>query len=178
MPLVEKRYAEAMVDLSVQNNAIDICQQELGTIAEIYAIQPDLKDFLLNPQADIETKKKILKNIFSGRLGNDIMSFLMLLLDKGRIKYLPGIYKEFVKLADEKRSILNITIITAVPLDPVQLKKLAEKYRSHYGAASVKVITELDTSLIGGVKVIIGDKLVDGSVKGRLKELQDMLVNI
>ena len=175
MLLIEKRYAEALVSLAVQNNHLELFQQDLGAVTDIYKKQTDLKDFLLNPGTDIKTKKIVVSNIFYGKISSVLLDSLMFLLDKDRIKYLPGIFDEFVRLADEKRSMLNLTVISALPLDSEQLNKLKEKYRKLYKAASVKVLTELDTGLIGGIKVIIGDKLVDGTIKGRLKELQEIL---
>lgn len=175
MPLVEKRYAEALAGLSVKYDKIDLYQQELGAVTDTYREQPELKEFLLNPQTDINTKKDALRNIFGNRLGSNILNFLMLLLDKGRIGYLPGIYDEFVKLADQNRGILNIDIISAAPLEPDQLNMISQQYGKLYNAAAVKIETKLDASLIGGIKIKIGDKLVDGTVKGRLKGLQDML---
>ena len=176
MSLVENRYAEALIGIAAEKNSIDAFLQDLGTFAEIYSGEPGFKDFLLNPQNETRTKKDVVKNALNGRIESDIINFVSLLLDKGRIKHIPDIYKEFVKLADEKRSILNISIISATPLDEGQIKIITEKYGKLYKAASVKAEVKLEASLIGGVKVAIGDKLTDASVKGRLKELQQLLL--
>lgn len=176
MSLVENRYAEALINISAEQDAIDAFQQDLGTFAEIYSGEPGFKSFLLSPQNEISNKKTVVKNAFDGRIKAVVVSFILLLLDKGRIKHLPDIYNEFVKLADEKRSILNISIISATPLDDGQISIITEKYRKLYSAASVKAQIEVDASLIGGVRVVIGDKMTDASVKGRLKELQHLLL--
>jgi F-type H+-transporting ATPase subunit delta len=176
MPLVEKRYAEALVKISVEKNLIEQHQQELGLVAEMYGGSEDLKNFLLNPRNDRDTKKAFLRNVFSGRIQDEILGLLLLLLDKGRIKYLKGIYEEYVKLADEKRNVLSMSIITAEPLDAGQVKSISENFRKLYSASSVKSEVVVDGSLIGGIKVKIGDKLLDGSIKGRLKDLQEILL--
>ena len=100
----------------------------------------------------------------------------MLLLDKKRFEKIIGIFEEFVKLADEEKNVLNITIISASPLEPIQLDKLTEKYRTLYNSSSINVTVKIDNDLIGGIKVIIGDKLIDGTIKGRLQELKKTLV--
>lgn len=176
MPLVEKRYAEALVRISVEKNMLELHQQELGLIAEVCGVHEDLNAFLLNPKTDKDTKKNILRNVFSGRIQDEILGLLLLLLDKGRIKHLQGIYEEYVKLADEKRNILNMSIFTPKPLETSQLDSISEKFRKLYNASAVKTSVVIDGSLIGGVKVKIGDKLQDGSIKGRLKELQGILL--
>ncbi|NJD03702.1 MAG: F0F1 ATP synthase subunit delta [Ruminiclostridium sp.] len=176
MSLVENRYAEALIDIAAEKASIDAFMRDLGAFAEIYGHEPGFKDFLLNPQNETRIKKLVVKNAFNGRIESDIISFVSLLLDKSRIKYLPGIYEEFVKLADERRSILNINIISATPLDERQIATIAEKYRKLYKAASVKAQVKIAANLIGGVRVVIGDKVTDASVKGRLMELQQLLM--
>ena len=71
---------------------------------------------------------------------------------------------------------MNISIISAAPLDAGQVKSISEKYGRLYSAAAVKTEVKLDTGLVGGVRVVIGDKMTDVSVKGRLKDLQRLLL--
>lgn len=176
MPLVEKRYAQAMIAMAEKNNALDLYQQELETVAGIYENQQDISLFLKNPETGIEIRKSVLKKAFSGIISNEVLNLLLLLMDKSRIEFLPGIRSEYAKFADEKRSTLNIKIISAVPLDQSRVDGIAEKYRKLYGASSVNKSVEIDPGVIGGVKVVIGDKLIDGTVKGKLNELYDILV--
>ena len=176
MPLVEKRYAEALVNISVEKNMIEKHQEELGLVANLYSSQEDLKNFLLNPKTDIDARKDLLRNVFKGRIQDEVLNFLLLLLDKGRIKYLHGIYEEYVRLAEEKQNILSMDIMTAAPLQSSQVESIKEKFGKLYKASSVKASVIIDQSLVGGVRVRIGDKLMDGSIKGRLKELQGILL--
>ncbi len=176
MPLVEKRYAEALVSLSIQHSCIDDIQAQLGSIVYTFNTEPTFKSFLLNPEIKTDVKKDAVKNILSGKIRNEILNFLMLLLDKGRIRYLPGMLAEYTALADKMRNVLNMQIISAVPLDAIQSNRITEKYRQMYNASAVKVEAIVDTSVIGGVKVVLGDKVIDGTVKGRLKELERLLI--
>jgi F-type H+-transporting ATPase subunit delta len=176
MPLVEKRYAEALISISERDGAIDDYQQELQMVVDIYKSQQDFKLFLLNPEVKTDIKKLVITNSFNGRLKNNLVNFLALLLDKARIINLPGILDEYIKIADKIRNTLNITIISASELDNKQVKQISEKYKQIYNATNVKVNVEIDKSLIGGVKVKIGDKLVDGSIVGRLESLREVLL--
>ena len=178
MSLVEKRYAEALADLAFDHNLIDLYQENLSLVTVAYSEQPDFKDFLLSPEIKTILKQDTLQKIFSGELQQEVINFLMLLVQKGRISYLPAIYKEFVDLADEKRNILHMTIVTPFLLDEVQINKITGKFRALYNSSSVKADIKLDKSLIGGVKVIIGDKVIDGTTAGRLKALQAILVGM
>lgn len=176
MPLVEKRYAEALINIAVEKNSIQEYQQELGVIEGIYSEDAGFRNFLMNPQNETAVKKSIIQKVFDGKIRPEVISFIKLLLDKGRMTNLPGIYREFVQLADEKRSILSINITSAVPLSSTQLDTITEKYRKLYEASAVKAEIKIDPGLIGGVRIAIGDKLIDGTVKGKLKALQAILV--
>ncbi|MDF2522491.1 MAG: synthase delta subunit [Clostridiales bacterium] len=175
MSLVDKRYAEALVDISVHKNKVQTYQEELKSIVNIYNSQLDLKLLFLNPQVKVEVKKEIADKVFRNQIETDLLNFIKLLIDKGRIKFLPTIAEEFYKLADKNKNVLNMTIITTTPLGETQVNSLKEKYRILYNAMSVKVSMEIDNTLIGGVKVKIGDKVIDGTVKGRLDSLRQYL---
>lgn len=176
MALVERRYAEALVDISVQRGLIDIIGQELGSIAVILKMQPELWSFLLNPEVKTESKKAVMRKVFENRVTPELVNFLLLLLDKGRIKFLPGILEEFNKLSDRIKNVLNMTIVSAFPLDEMQINKIKQKYKQKYNAFSVKAVVEVDGSLLGGVKVKIGDKVIDGTITGRLNSLKELVL--
>ena len=176
MPIIERRYAEALVNIAEQSASIDSYQDEFRNIVEIFDTHPDFKVFLLNPEFKSDIKKEVIRNIFSNSVRIELVNFLMLLIDKGRMKLLPGIFDEFSKLADKKKNLLNMTIISASSLEESQINEIKEKYRKLYNAYYVKADIEIDVGLIGGVKVRIGDKVTDGTIKGRLESLKHLLV--
>lgn len=176
MPLIEKRYAEALIALSVQNGTTEDYQQELQVIVDLFNSQQEFRIFLLNPKIKIDVKKEVITNVFSGKAKNELVNFLSLLLDKGRIRNLPGILAEYVIIADKLKNTLNITIVSATPLENQQVHEIVEKYKRLYHAANAKMNLEIDKRLIGGVKVKIGDKVVDGTIAGRLEDLKAVLL--
>ncbi len=178
MPLVDKRYAEALINLAVEKDVIEAYQNELTVLSDIYGSERELRAFLLSPKNSVDTKKSMLSSLFGGKVQPDLLNLLFLLLDKGRISFLPGIGREFIRLADEKRSILHIAIMTPIPLDQAHIDRIGERFRKLYNSSSVKATVNLDPTLIGGVKVAVGDKLYDGSVSGRLSKLQAMIAGL
>jgi len=172
MPLVDKRYAEALVDVAENNNSLDATQVELGIFAEMYIQQPEFRSFFHAPEIGNEEKKNTLKNIFNGSTST-VLPFLQLLLDKGRISNLPGIYKEYIEISDKRKKVLHLEISTAAAIDDLQLAKIKEKYRKEYSATDVKATITVEPKLLGGIVIQIGDRVIDGSIKGRLKGLKD-----
>ena len=175
MPLVEKRYAQALLELSMSD--LNNVSQEFGQLVTLYNTDMELRDYLLDPRIKLDKKQALFKSIFEGRLSKNLLNFVLLLLAKNRMEGFPRIYQQFIQLADEKANILDMKVITAFPLDEDQLNKIKEKFRNKFNASSVKVTEIVDASIIGGVKVIIGDKVYDGSIKGRIESLTE-LVNI
>ncbi|HEX3028822.1 MAG TPA: F0F1 ATP synthase subunit delta [Clostridia bacterium] len=177
MPLIEKRYAEALINLSVQKKEIDAFEQDFQSIVDIFNDQEDFRFFLLSPEISTEVKKGALKEVFGGSVKPELLNFLMLVLDKGRIKFLPGIFEEFISLADKEKNVLSMTIISTSPLSEDQIKIIKDKYQKIYNASSVKVALEIDTGILGGIKIKIGDEVVDGSIKGRLDALRNVILS-
>jgi F-type H+-transporting ATPase subunit delta len=176
MPLVVKRYAEALIEIAEQGGMIPEYEEELKAIADTYRSSPELRDFLLSPEIKVQVKKAAVQAMFTGKVRTELVSFQLLLLDKGRIKHVQGIVTEFFRMASHKRNILHMTIASATPLEDEQVQRIKEKYRSLYGAVDVIVKLAIDQTLLGGVKVVIGDKVFDGSVKSRLDALKELIV--
>lgn len=175
MPLVGKRYAEALAELAAQAAAIDEYQKDLQLVVDGFNNLPEFRLALLNPKVKAAEKKGLIIKSFGATINTDVLNFVLFVLEKGRIRHLSGILKEFVSISDKRRKILNIRVLTAAPLEAEQINRIKEKFIIQYNAVSAKVEQEIDRDLIGGVKVIIGDKVADGSIKGRLEELMKLM---
>jgi len=175
MPLVEKRYAEALIRIGVEQNIIDTFQADMDSVEKVIVGNDQLKKFLNNPSLKKNSKKEAIEEIFGKEIHKDTVNFLKVLIDKGRMKNFSGIIEQYKLLADEIKKCLNLKVISAEALSENQLKKLGEKLRVQYGSQDVKVDSVLDPSIIGGVIVRIGDKMIDGSVKGKLDRMQSVL---
>ena len=101
-------------------------------------------------------------------------SFLLQLAENKRLKYLPEILNYFCFLYDQKENLLRVKVISAFPLDEKNQKILLEKLTQKFDKKIILEI-ELDPTLIGGLQIKVGDKLLDASVKHRLQELTQLL---
>lgn len=176
MPLVEKRYGSALLEIAEQENAIDVYRADLQEIVELFEKDADFRNLLVNPKINTDVKKAILMKLCEGKIQGKVINFIKLILDKGRIRYLPGMLEEYIKLAEKKKNIVRIKIFTPTILEQKQIDQLKEKYKKIHKAGQVQVEMITDETLVGGIKVQAGDKVTDGSVKGRLANLKDVLV--
>lgn len=175
MPLVEKRYAEALIRVGLKLNTLDIFQKELIGINEVINANQELKKFLNNPGFSSKDKKTVLEKLFKKDLNPNVYNFLKLLIDKGRIKNISDIISQYIALADEIRKCLNIEVITPEEVTKEQLSKIGDKFKKQYGSMDVKIKHRIDPKIIGGVIVKIGDKMIDGSIKGKLDGMLSVL---
>ncbi|HOM02830.1 MAG TPA: F0F1 ATP synthase subunit delta [Acetivibrio sp.] len=176
MQLVNTRYAEALIDVTEEKSSTDKVLNSLNAILKLFEQNPEFYTFLLDPKVKMESKKKALTNVLKGRVEQEVVNFLMLLMDKERLKNIKGITDEYIRFADERKNILIMTIISAFPLEDVQIDKIKEKYKKLYNKASAKAKVVIDKSLIGGIKIQIGDKVIDDSIKARLTSLKEMML--
>lgn len=176
MSALSGRYARALLEAAAKNALTDGLRAELEGFAELVRSDERLAGFMRDPGVSKAEKKELLHKLLEGRCHSKALAFLVLLTDKGRFGLLPEILKEYGILADRLAKVLRVRVISAMPLESGQLEALREKYRIEYGAAEVKLELETDAGLIGGLKVVIGDKVIDGSLKGRIQDLE-MLLN-
>jgi F-type H+-transporting ATPase subunit delta len=176
MPLVNKRYAEALIKITEENNTTKGVLSDFAEVVKVLEENKELKLFFLNPHVKISDKKDVLKELFEGKISIELLNLLKLIVDKDRIKYIPGILDEYSKLYDENRNVLNLKISSAVPLEEMQINSIKQTYLRLYDKSSAKVKLEIDEKLIGGVRVQIGDKVIDGSIKGRLESMMEIMM--
>jgi len=175
MPLVESRYAEALIEITEEDGSTDEVLKNFEALIGIFDKNPELQGYLKNPNVQLGVKKKLLEELFKGKINDKFLKFLYLLVDKKRVNYAKGILQEYKTLANERKNVLNLKIISAVPLDELQVKKIEKKYSEIYKKDKVSSVVHIDKSLIGGIKVQIGDRLEDYSVKSRLESLKKLL---
>ena len=172
MPVIETRYAEAFLGSAKSAEAADEAGALLSDFSELWRGNEELKFFMSNPVVPDSAKKDTVVRIFSeDGLNPAFKNFIFLLIDKKRLLLIPEISGEYARLKNKYRNGIVITAWSQEALDGERLDRIREKYRIQYGASSAEIVNIVDTSLIGGVRIKIGDTLIDDSVSGRLKDL-------
>ena len=169
------KYAQALYELAAERDMLGRVQQELEVVAETLRQHGDLGTLIYHPRVLPQAKKDTLRKIFADEVQSFVLNFLLLLVDKRRETALPGILQEYTKLANTAQGIVEAQVVTAVPLSAAQAEALALKLGQ---VVSRKVVlkTRVDKSILGGVVVQMGDKLIDGSVVRQLSTLRGVLL--
>lgn len=178
---VARRYAAALYDIASEKKVlpkyksmVDRVEGDLKAVEKILAENIDLQKLLYHPQITPAAKKELLNQLFKGQISDVTGNFLALLVDRRRETYFADIVAEFVALANAGRNIVTAQVASAVELND---KEKGELNRILAGLTGKKVQTSftVDPSLIGGIVVRMGDKIIDGSVKTRLATLKERL---
>jgi len=175
--LLVQKYAQAAYELAAEKKQIIEVEAQLTTVAQTITGQSELTVFLCHPQVPIQAKKNLLKSVFAGEVTAYVLNFLLLIVDKRRESLLVQIIEQFVVLANEARNIAIAEVTTALPLSDSEQGVLIQKLGTLTGK-NIRLQIHIDPSIIGGVIVSIGGKLIDGSVKRQLDRLKINLLNV
>ncbi len=169
--VVDKVYATAIFDIAVEKEKLDDYKLELDTISGLFKNDNDFFEFFKSPRIKKEEKKEVINNIFKGKLSDDVLNLLFILIDKKRGSRIKGISKEFSRLYDEKMKIVDAHVKSVVELDDKEKEKLT-KTLSDVSDKRIRLTCEVDKSLLGGLWIKVGDKVIDSTIKEELKRLK------
>ena len=173
--LIAVRYVRALFDLVKDDKQHDLIKQDMLTLKLAIESSFALQKFLHNPIVTREESAKAIAEVLNSFKANDLtQKFFSLLAHQRRLAITLTIIEKYIALLAESRGELSVDIIYAGKLDDKQVKVISDAIAN---ATSKKVTANLhqDASLIGGVQIKIGDKLLDNSVKGKLSRLRSAL---
>jgi len=168
-----RRYAQAIFELS-EKKLIDDRQAELEKVARL-GQDADIIAYLDNPKINVADKVSLLHDGL-GEVTETVLNLVYLLISKGRVGMLPDIADEYRRLVDEYNGIERAEITTAVPIDDAGRLKLSEKLSDITGKKVIIESENVNPDIIAGIIVKVAGKLIDGSTRGRLKELKKELI--
>lgn len=172
---LDKRYALALYEVAEKKGKVEEYLKDLREIVELTKTNNDFLQIIKHPQISTSKKKMMFKNIFQGKIDEELLSFLLILIEKDRLLYLEQKLKEMEKIHLEKNNKLIAEVKTVIPLNADEKKALVEKMTKKYNKQII-LDEKLDTTLIGGVYVRVGDDVIDGSIKSKLEEMKKIML--
>ncbi|RLQ93518.1 F0F1 ATP synthase subunit delta [Falsibacillus albus] len=172
---VAKRYALALFQLATEQNQLESVEEELRVVKKIFLENPGFGQLLKSPRLPLQKKKEMLKESFQ-EASPFVMNTLMILTDRHRDEYIVQVVDSFIGLANELRGIADATIYSIRPLTEDEKAALSTSFAQKVGKKSLNIQNIIDTNLLGGIKVQIGNRIFDGSLRGKLDRLERELV--
>lgn len=171
-----KRYARALLQVAAEKNEIGRVAEDLRGVADAYCAVPELRLLVASPARSRDAKKAALARLFSGKVADVVLRFLAVVLEKKRFSAIEEIASAYDDLADEAQGIARARVTTFAPLGEAQRKALTERLGRLTDRTTVVLAESVDAEILGGIVVRIGDQVLDGSIRGRLRKLRERLI--
>lgn len=174
---VAKKYAGGLFLSATEKNLIGQAHDQLKDLGEFLSGDSTLLDFLMAPHVLDEHKLALVRNVFSDRMDRLLVEFIIVLINKHRIKYLHDIIIEFIRLVKAERGIAAVTVITAVSINDAERQKLLEKLAARTGM-TIELEQRIDPGIIAGMVIVLHNEIIDGSVRHGLDVLEGRLTKV
>ena len=163
-----KRYAQAAFNIARDSSAVAAWRSDLNDIAEVL-VESGIAPILADSKVPIEQRLSLVERTLD--IPPMALNLAKLLVQKGRSAEARAVADAFGRMADEHDGIAHAEVTTAVELSPAKLQEIEKQLAAQVGK-TVKATAKVDPAILGGLVVRVGDQLVDGSVRTRLKQLR------
>lgn len=172
---LDRRYALALYEVAESKDKVEQYIEDLEEICHLIEANNDFYEVIKHPQISTRKKKHTFINIFKGKIDEELLSFLLILIEKDRILYLKEKLNEMKKIYLEKHNTLTGVVKTTIPLSDEEYSSLLTKLEAKYNK-KVILEQEIDKSLLGGIYVRVHNDVLDATIKSKLNELRDLML--
>lgn len=173
---VYEKYSQAMFDIAAEQHQLEAIGNDLRQIRDVWQENEDLRKFICHPLLTPQIKKDTLKSIFAAEVAPIVMQFLYVMIDRKRGSVIALAIDGFIALVRQAQGIEVAKVRVVKPLSSAEEEKLITGLKALTGK-KIEVLYYTDPSIIGGIVVQIGDRLIDGSIKRQLQDLQLKLLD-
>ena len=165
-----RRYAQAVFELALENRELEKWFDDLTLLSDSVSNQEFL-DFLSQPRVTSEEKIRVVRDALGDSVGPLALNLMSLLATKNIAHILPGITDQYQELLDAQQGIERAEAVTAIPLDDDEQRRITEMLSAMSGR-DVRLTTRVDAEILGGMIIRIGDRVMDGSTRSRLRAMR------
>lgn len=176
--IVSKTYGEALFEIAMEKDKTRELMEEIQGIQEVLAQNPELDKMMKHPGIPKQEKVKVVENVFKGRVSDELTGFLEIVISKERYGALQAIFDYFIDKVKEEQRIGVAYVTTAVELNEARKEEVKNRLLETTSYVSMEMHYSVDASLIAGMVIRIGDRVVDSSVRTKIEELTKQLLQI
>ena len=176
--LVSKTYAQALFELAVEEGRTSAFLEEAAGLLEIIRTNAEFGQFMNHPKIQKENKLEVVQNVFRDKISREMLGFLVTIIEKDRYTEIEAILEDFVASIKEYNNIGTAYVTTAIAINDQEKQDIESRLLATTRYKTIECIYDVDTSLIGGMVIKMGDRVVDSSIRTKLDKLQRELMAI
>ncbi|OXS79002.1 F0F1 ATP synthase subunit delta [Domibacillus enclensis] len=169
-----KRYAIALFELAKEQKQVVEIEQELRVVKQVFGESKELLTVLEAPKLSAEQKQAMIVSAF-GQASAPVVNTLKLLVQRHRTNEIPAVCDEYITLANEERGTADAIVYSVRPLSPIEETAVSQAFSRKVGKQTLNIENIVDPNLLGGLKVRIGNRIFDGTLRGKLNRLEKKL---
>ncbi len=173
---VGKLYATALIEIADEQGKLDAVAEQVDQLGQLLRDNDDLVTLMKTPALSANDRAGVIQRLFEGKLDDAVYKLLQVMNRKGRAAELPAMVASFRELVDDRRGIVAVDAFVASELDNATADRVRAEIGQALGDKTVNLTQHVDESLIGGLKVRIGDQLIDASVASQLRTMRQQLI--
>jgi F-type H+-transporting ATPase subunit delta len=170
MPEAARVYAEALFEVAKEKGKLDTIGRDLGEFADALEGNRELQVFFFSPHFASAEKVEGLQRAISGA-DPELVNFLELLIEKHRMAEIFRVRREFEEMWKRENKRIDVTVTSAVELDPAVVAKIGEEIERQTGQ-KVDLASRVDDEILGGIVLQVGNMVLDASIRNRLEKLR------
>ena len=176
--LVSNTYGDALFELALENNQLDPMLEEVKAVISVLQNNEDLTKLMNHPKIVKEEKIKIIEEIFTERVSRELVGLMRMVVEKGHFNEMESVFLYFVDRVKEYKNIGTAYVTSAYKLSTEQQKAVEKRLLQTTKYVKFEMHFDVDAALIGGLKIRIGDRVVDSSIRNKLNGLTRELTKI
>lgn len=168
--LIAKKYAEALAEVKLSQEILE----QLNMIKILVEESSELKSFLLNPSIQKEEKSKVIKTVFLNKVDQKIINTLLVLLERRRVSIITLLADSYKEIFNERNNTQEAKLSTAQDLGTDEINTIKANLEKIFNKG-IEIKHSIDESLVAGLKVVVGNKVIDSSLKKKISKLKDLM---
>ncbi|GED20665.1 F0F1 ATP synthase subunit delta [Kurthia gibsonii] len=173
--IAANRYAKALYELAKEKNVVAETVADLREVRIVFTESKDLFNLLVSPNLTTEKKFELIDSIFSS-VQPIIVDALKVILVNNRIDETVSVIDSFIRIANDESGVEDAIVYSTEALTEDQLERISTTFAKQVGKDSLNITNEIDSSLIGGIKLIIGNRIYDNTIVSKVNGLRRALL--
>lgn len=169
--IIAERYALALFELAKEQGSVEKVAEEMRVVKKVFNENPHFQVLLTAPNLSIEQKKQVMNEVFA-KASPLVSQILTLLVDRNRQNEVVSVAESFIHHVNEEKGIATAQVHTVRPLNEKETAAISATFAKKVGKISLNIENIVDSNLLGGLKVRIGNRIFDGSLRGKLDRLE------